>query len=112
MQCRVTRGRTYGDDMPRISIDKLMSGMVLVKPLTGKNGMVLLGEGTELTERWIERIRDMDVEGIFVDGPSEQSIPLDEALACIEERFETVQDKPHMGLIKKVVRNHIEKLYK
>jgi hypothetical protein len=88
-----------------------MPGMVLVKPLTSKNGMVILGEGAELTERWIERIRDMDVEGIFVDGPSEPSIPLDEALARLEERFETVRDKPYMGLIKKVVRNHIEKLY-
>ena len=109
---QVIRGWTYGDGMPKISSDKLMPGMVLVKPITGKNGMVLLGEGAELTEKWIERIRDMDVEGIFVDGPSEQSIPLEEALARLEDRFETVQDKPHMGLIKKVVRNHIEKLYR
>ena len=98
--------------MPKISADKLIPGMVLGKPLTSKNGMVILGEGAELTEKWIERIRDMDAEGIFVTGPSEQPIPLDEALALLEERFETVLDKPYMRLIKKLVRTHISKLYR
>jgi hypothetical protein len=98
--------------MPRIASDKLQPGMVLAKPLVGKNGMTLLGEGTELTERWIERIQDMDLEGgIFVEGPSEQTVPLEEALAALEARFETVLDRPHMARIKKIVREQIESLY-
>jgi hypothetical protein len=98
--------------MPKVSNDKLMPGMVLAKPLTGKNGMVLLGEGTELTERWIERIRDMHPEGIFVDGPTEPLVPLETVIASLEERFEPVQDKPYMGMLKGIVLSHIEKLYK
>jgi hypothetical protein len=103
--------RTEETDMPKISSDKLLPGMVLAKPIIGKNGMTLLGEGTELTERWIGNIQEMNVEGIFVEGPSEQPVPLDEALACLEQRFETVRDKPYMALIKSVVRKQIESLY-
>ena len=97
--------------MPKISSDKLQPGMKLAKPIIGKNGMTLLGEGTELTERWIGNIQDMNVEWIFVEGPSEQDVPLDEALASLEKRFETVDDKPYMASIKDLVRRKIESLY-
>lgn len=97
--------------MRKISSDKLTPGMVLAKPLTGKNGMVLLGEGTELNDRWIERIRDMQIEGIFVEGSSAPPVPLGEVIAALEERFMPVDGKPYMGLLKKIVRSHIEKLY-
>ena len=98
--------------MPRISSDKLVPGMKLAKPIIGTNGMTLLGEGTELTERWIGNIQDMNLDGIYVEGPSEQDVPLDEALASLEKRFETVEDKPYMASIKSTVRAHIENLYR
>ena len=97
--------------MPKIASDKLLPGMKLAKPIIGKNGMTLLGEGTELTERWIGNIQDMNVDWISVEGPSEQDVPLDEALASLEKRFETVQDKPYMASIKDLVRRKIESLY-
>ncbi len=97
--------------MPKIASDKLVPGMRLAKPIIGKNGMTLLGEGTELTERWIGNIQDMNVEGVYVEGPSEQAVPLDEALAALEKRFETVHDKPYMALIKTIVRKQIDSLY-
>jgi hypothetical protein len=90
--------------MPKITSDKLLPGMKLAKPIIGMNGMTLLGEGTELTERWIGNIQDMNVEGIYVEGPSEQDVPLDEALALLDKRFETVHDKPYMASIKNIVR--------
>ena len=97
--------------MPKIASDKLLPGMKLAKPIIGKNGMTLLGEGTELTERWIGHIQDMNVEGIYVEGPSEQDVPLEEALALLETRFATVQDEPYMASIKNLVRKQIESLY-
>jgi len=97
--------------MPKIASDKLLPGMKLAKPIIGKNGMTLLGEGTELTERWIGNIQDMNVDWISVEGPSEQDVPLDEALASLEKRFETVDDKPYMASIKELVRRKIESLY-
>ncbi|MEQ8253940.1 MAG: hypothetical protein ABRQ28_05095 [Smithellaceae bacterium] len=97
--------------MPRIPVDKLTPGMKLAKPVTAKNGMVMLGEGTELSETWIERIRNMDVTSIFVDGPPVQTLSKEEALASLEARFAWVEEKPYMSLIKKIVKEHIEGLY-
>jgi hypothetical protein len=97
--------------MPKIASDKLQPGMKLAKPVIGKNGMVFLGEGTELTEKWIQHLQDMNIEGVFVEGPSEQDVPLEAALASLDQRFETVHDKPYMEFIKKIVRTHIESLY-
>ncbi|MDQ5987635.1 MAG: hypothetical protein CSYNP_03380 [Syntrophus sp. SKADARSKE-3] len=96
--------------MPSISVDHLQPGMILAKPLM-KGSMVVLGEGTVLTATWISRIEDMGVDQIFIDGPAEQPIPIEEALACLDERFRGVMDKPHMSDIKKLVKEHIVGLY-
>jgi hypothetical protein len=97
--------------MPKIPVSKLEPGMKLAKPITTKNGMVMLGEGTELSATWIDRIRDMDITNVFVDGPPIQAISLDQALANLDARFVNVADKPYMNLIKKIVKEHIEGLY-
>ena len=97
--------------MPKIPVAKLEPGMKLAKPVTAKNGMVMLGEGTQLTETWIERIQDMEIPSIFIDGPPIQTMPREEALANLEDRFALVDGKPYMNAIKKIVRQHIEGLY-
>ncbi len=96
--------------MPNVGVDNLKPGMVLAKPVS-KGNMVVLGEGTVLTEAWISRISDMGIEQIFIDGPAVQPIPKEEALAKLDARFLGVLDKPHMGEIKIIVKEHIEGLY-
>jgi hypothetical protein len=96
--------------MRRISIDKLEAGMILAKPLL-RGTMVILGEGTNLTESWISRIEDMDIDHLFVEGAAEQAIPKEEALAQLDRRFEKVLDQPYMAPLKKIVKEHIEGLY-
>jgi len=97
--------------MPKIPASKLEPGMKLAKPIVGKNGMVMLGEGTELTEKWVERIQDMEIASVFIEGPPVQTISKEEALANLDARFNLVQDKPFMNSIKKLVQEHIEGLY-
>jgi hypothetical protein len=97
--------------MPKIAIDKITPGMVLTKPVTGSNGMVLLAEGTELNAKWIDRLETMGVDGVWVGGAAEQPVPLEEALAALDKRVETVIEKPHMETLKRLVRVHIERLY-
>ena len=96
--------------MPKVSVEELRPGMKLGKPLSRGN-MVLLGEGTVLTESWIARIGDMGIDVVFIDGPSEQPIPRDEAICQLDSRFRNVLSKPYMGQIKKMVKEHIEGLY-
>ena len=97
--------------MPKIPVVKLESGMKLAKPVTAKNGMVMLGEGTELSATWIERIRDMDIASVFIEGPPIQTVSKEEALAGLNARFAQVEGKPYMNLIKKIVAEHLEGLY-
>jgi hypothetical protein len=85
--------------------------MKLAKPVMAKNGMVMLGEGTELSETWIERIQDMEIASVFIDGPPIQTIPKEQALSDLEARFALVDGKPYMNAIKKIVKGHIEGLY-
>jgi hypothetical protein len=98
--------------MRKIFVEKLEPGMILAKPITGPTGMVMLAKDTELNEKWIERIQDMKIAFVFVDGPPVQEIPEEEALADLETRFALVNDKPFMGIIKKAVREHIKGLYR
>ncbi len=97
--------------MPKLSADKLTSGMKLTKPVLNKAGMILLTEGTELTDSWIRRIRDMDLNSIHVDGPDLDKITKQELLAQLDRRFEYVENKPHMAFLKRVLKEHIESLY-
>jgi hypothetical protein len=97
--------------MPKIPVAKLEPGMRLARPVTAKNGMVMLGEGTELSETRIERIRDMAIVSVFVEGPSVQAIPKEEAIADLEARFAKAEGKSHMNMIKRITKEHIEGLY-
>jgi hypothetical protein len=96
--------------MPKVFSDRLKPGMKLAKPVL-RGSIVLLSEGTLLTDTWIRRLQDMDIEAVYIDGPSRQSTPKDKMIAQLERRFKTVEDKPHMGLLKRMVREHIEGLY-
>jgi len=96
--------------MLKISVDKIEPGMKLRKSVT-KGDMVLLNEGTELTEYMIIKIRNMDIENVYIDAPSQHSIPKEEMLAQLDMRFKNVENKPYMNLLKKLVREHIEVLY-
>jgi hypothetical protein len=96
--------------MKKVSINELEAGMILAKPVL-RGTMLILAEGTELTDPWISRIDDMGIDCLFVEGATEQAISQEEALALLDARFKLVDGDPHMDFLKKIVREHIEGLY-
>ena len=54
--------------MQKIPLELARAGMVLEKPIMRDNGLVLVAEGTELTEPLLERLVAMQVEFILVQG--------------------------------------------
>ena len=54
--------------MQRISLNRAKPGMVLAKAVENDRGMTLYGEGTELTEKAIARLSNMEIERITVQG--------------------------------------------
>lgn len=98
--------------MIKIETDKLVPGMRLAKPVLNKGGIVLLGEGTELTENWIRRIQDMDLgESVFIEGKAEMKVPLNEMISALEKRFHISKGNPYMELIKRATERHIREIY-
>ncbi len=97
--------------MPKIAPDILEPGMKTARPVVNTSGMVLLGENTELTPELINRIRNMQVDGVWIQGLSKPSLPMETALAELDRRFRLVTGQPHMDIIRKAVRKHIEGLY-
>jgi len=98
--------------MRRVSADQLETGMILAKPILMKNGMILFGEGTELTENYIERIRNMAVEAIQVEGSAPSAESREQLLEKLEARFRPVEQQPYMKLLKRLVEEHIAEHYK
>jgi hypothetical protein len=97
--------------LSKIATDKLESGMKLAKPVVNSSGMVLIGENTELTGDLISRIKGMDVDGVYIHGMSKPSVTMEVMLAGLDERFRIAESEPHMDLLKKIFREHIEGLY-
>lgn len=95
----------------KIPLSDIEPGMIIVKSLTMKNGMVILGEGVTLTPAWVERLQEMDIDGVYIDAPEEQKLSKEEALLQLEERFQPVAEAPYMIRLKAVLREHIEGLY-
>ncbi len=97
--------------MSKIALDRLEAGMKLAKPVENSSGMVLLGENTELTVELIDKIRDMGIESVYIQGMSKPSTPIDVMLSQLDERFKMVETEPHMDILKKALKEHIESLY-
>ena len=97
--------------MAKLAAERLEPGMVLARPVMNKNGMTMLGEGAELTDSLIEKIRDMGIESVHVQGMSQPDIPMEALLAVLDARFAHVEKDPLMAMIKRLMKEHIEGLY-
>ncbi|MCC6346905.1 MAG: hypothetical protein IT388_06915 [Nitrospirales bacterium] len=96
--------------MPKVSVESLKPGMKLAKPVVNESGMILLGEGTELTEVHIERLRNMTIGSVAVAGSAQPQKSKAELLSALDARFRKTEDEPYMSLIKRVFAERIEEL--
>jgi hypothetical protein len=98
--------------LQRIPVDELKPGMVVARAITNDSGMVLLSEGTELTDSLITRLNRMDLRSIFVAGAPATGKSREEMLEELDARFRKTEKEPHMGLIKSIIKDRIEEVYK
>ena len=98
--------------MQRIPVNELKAGMVLAKAVMNDSGMVLLSEGTTLTDSLITRLGRMDLSHVAVEGVSASDKSKDQMLAELDQRFRKTGKEKYMDIIKGVLREHIEEVYK
>jgi hypothetical protein len=96
----------------KVSVSSIKPGMRLSKPVINEAGMILLGEGTVLTNALIERLQNMNVSSIYIEGASEPERSKEDMLSEIDARFKKTEDEPYMGLLKRIFKEHIEEMYK
>lgn len=96
--------------MQKIPLQLAQADMVLAKPVTRENGMVLIAAGTALTASLISRLDTMGIEQIVVEGELDTDGCGAEALARKEERlehlFRNFKDDKYMQQVKGVVRDY------
>lgn len=98
--------------MQKIPIEKAEKGMVLAKPVARENGVVLMGEGTELNALIIEKLKDLDIKKIAVKGrPLDiggEEKTLEQLYEELEERFSTVASDKLCSQVKEIIKKNIK----
>jgi HD-GYP domain-containing protein (c-di-GMP phosphodiesterase class II) len=56
--------------MQQITLDQIQPGMYLSRPLISGDGKVLLHEGMEVTERYIQYLRNKGITSLFIGEPA------------------------------------------
>ncbi|MGO9380421.1 MAG: hypothetical protein ACLPN1_05685 [Dissulfurispiraceae bacterium] len=98
--------------MQKIRVSELKTGMVVARAITNDSGMVLLSEGTSLTAALIARLIRMDLESIFIEGAPATGKSLEEMLSDLDNRFKKTEKNPYMNVIKGIIRERLEEVYK
>jgi hypothetical protein len=101
--------------MQKIPISLAAEGMVLARDVTrpdAQDGPPICGRGMELSAPLIDRLVNMGVQSLMVEGrpvQMEGQESLDEALNALDARFILVENYPLMMKVKEMFRTVIER---
>ena len=95
--------------MKRVVIHELLPEMVLARPVTNSNGLPVVAAGTALDAALIERLQQMGLPSVYVEGDALGSggKTLAELEAELEHRFRRVAHDPLQQLILRTLRTHL-----
>jgi hypothetical protein len=99
--------------MQNIPLTLATPGMVLGKDIKNSDdpaAMTVCGKGVKLTESLIERLGQMGIQSLIVEGHPVKiagESTLEEMLAALEKRFTRVHDDPLMMKLKDIYRKRI-----
>lgn len=95
--------------MRRVVVYELLPDMVLARPVTNANGLPIVAVGTILDATLIERLQQMGLPSVYVEGDALDSggKTLDELEAELDHRFRHVAQDPIQQLILRTLRTHV-----
>jgi hypothetical protein len=99
--------------MQKIPISLATAGMVLAKEIKSSDdpaSMTICGKGIMLTESLINRLHQMGIQSLTVEGHPvavEGDASLDEMLASLDKRFRRVANDPLMMKLKELYRKQL-----
>ena len=98
--------------MQKIPLELAQPDMVLAKPVTRENGMVLIAKGTALTAVLISKLGYLDVSEIVVEGnpvdmgDGSGSEVIAKRLERLDHAFRNFGTDQYMQQVKELVRSH------
>ncbi|HIJ59337.1 MAG TPA: hypothetical protein HPP56_01790 [Nitrospirae bacterium] len=98
--------------MAKVAIANVKTGMKLLKPVINDSGMVMLGEGTILTDQMINKLNNMNISFVYVEGSQAKTKSKEALINEINERFQKSGTNEQMVLLHKLMIEHIEETYK
>ncbi|MBI5641349.1 MAG: hypothetical protein HZA17_13085 [Nitrospirae bacterium] len=96
--------------MAKVPVNSLIPGMKLSRSVKNESGMVLIAEGTELSEMLISRLNAMNIDGVCIESSSRPLKSKKELLSELEARFSRAGGGLYMDTLKKAFQDHIEGL--
>lgn len=96
--------------MKRVVIDELLPGMVLAKPVTNAVGLSVLAAGAELDSPMIDRLRQLGLTSVYVEGDAGEATgkTLEELQAETEHRFRSVNQDPVQQMILQQLKTYLQ----
>ncbi|MBW7476774.1 HD-GYP domain-containing protein [Paenibacillus oenotherae] len=91
--------------MRKVNILSVKPGEKLARPILQENGNILLGAGVELSERFIDRLKNLGIDMVFIDDPLteglEPTTPIRDATQkkatdTIFKTMNTLMDQPNI----------------
>ncbi|VBB07430.1 Hypothetical protein LUCI_2679 [Lucifera butyrica] len=107
--------------MQRISIDALIPGMVTARDIFSAEGRILLGRGVLLTQRYIQRLRELGIYSVYIQSSLAADVVIPEvireetrikAIKQVKEAFEKFRGGFHHDFSKlnAVARNIVDEI--
>ena len=95
--------------MKRVVIHELLPEMVLARPVTNSNGLPIVAAGTALDAALIERLQQIGLPSVYVEGDARDSggKTLAELEAELDHRFRRVAQDPLQQLILRALHAHV-----
>jgi len=101
-----------------VSVQRLKDGDVLAKEIYSSNGKILLGKGVVLKSQFINRLRQLDIHGIYIEDDLTSDIIIEDvisdqhrfnAMSAIEKSCKTIQTGKNQEInIKEAVSNIVQ----
>jgi hypothetical protein len=73
--------------MKKVSITEVEPGQVVARPVATSGGVVMIQPGAVLTAETIDRLANLGVDIVWLEGVAADAKPLDVVLAEVERRF-------------------------
>ena len=97
--------------MKRIGIGEAHPGMKLAKPVENSAGMILYGEGMELTVQMIGKLETLNIESICIEAKAEPRMPIEAYFMSTETAFSKTGGDSLTAQFRNILLLHIRALY-